>query len=283
MKKQFFLLFSLFSSGFIFSQVGVNTTNPQGIFNIDGNKDNPVSGTPSAQQQLNDFTVLSSGNVGIGTTTPSTKLEIQTGGTSTTPVTGFKLVDGNQSKSYVLTSDSDGVGTWAPVAVSMVKATITTIPDESGNIPFKNMSGWSVRSNASITLGPGTWRVDMTQLLNTGGTLAFDALDYAWLRFSLGDSPTATTISTDVPSVNGRLVSVAFKGPVPVGEGRFTIGSGTMFVTNSSTVDKTYYLMVGDIVTFGTKSTSSDGKDKFFYAVGGNWSENSIIATRMSN
>jgi len=66
------LLLSIFAS----AQVGIGTQNPQGIFNIDGGKDNETTGTPSAAKQLNDFTVLGNGNVGIGTTNPSQKLEI---------------------------------------------------------------------------------------------------------------------------------------------------------------------------------------------------------------
>ena len=29
------------------SQVGINTTNPQGVFNIDGLKNNPTTGVPT--------------------------------------------------------------------------------------------------------------------------------------------------------------------------------------------------------------------------------------------
>ncbi len=53
------------------AQVGVNTTNPQNTFHVDGAKDNPTTGAPSVTQQANDFIVTSTGNVGIGTTTPN--------------------------------------------------------------------------------------------------------------------------------------------------------------------------------------------------------------------
>lgn len=106
MKKHNLLLAALMVNVMAFAQVGINTPNPQGIFNIDGAKDNPTTGSAhTAAQQLNDFTVLASGYVGIGTTAPTQKLEIKTGGTITTPVTGFKLADGNENTNYVLTSD----------------------------------------------------------------------------------------------------------------------------------------------------------------------------------
>lgn len=53
-----------------YAQVGVNTQNPQGSFHVDGAKDNATTGAPTAAQQTNDLIVTSTGNVGIGTTTP---------------------------------------------------------------------------------------------------------------------------------------------------------------------------------------------------------------------
>ncbi len=53
-----------------YAQVGINTQNPQGIFNIDGLKNNATTGTPTAAQQKDDFVVMASGSVGIGTTQP---------------------------------------------------------------------------------------------------------------------------------------------------------------------------------------------------------------------
>lgn len=40
-----------------FAQVGIKTPTLQTTFHIDGAKDNPTSGAPSAVQQTNDFTV----------------------------------------------------------------------------------------------------------------------------------------------------------------------------------------------------------------------------------
>ena len=62
-------------SSLAYSQVGINTANPQGILHVDGAKDNPQTGIPTEAQQVNDFTVTEMGNVGIGTTTPHAALE----------------------------------------------------------------------------------------------------------------------------------------------------------------------------------------------------------------
>jgi uncharacterized protein (TIGR02145 family) len=54
-----------------------------------------------------DSTVAQSGNVGVGTTSPSAKLHVN--GT-------FKVTDGTQGADKVLTSDATGKGTWQTVA-----------------------------------------------------------------------------------------------------------------------------------------------------------------------
>jgi hypothetical protein len=53
-----------------------------------------------------------SGNVGIGTANPQTKLHIDSGGTSGTPIPAVRIVDGNQAIGKALISDANGVGTW---------------------------------------------------------------------------------------------------------------------------------------------------------------------------
>ena len=50
------------------------------------------------------------GNVGIGTTNPTVKLDVE----GTGPV--MKIVDGNQQSGYVLTSDAQGNASWQPAS-----------------------------------------------------------------------------------------------------------------------------------------------------------------------
>lgn len=90
------------------AQVGINTGNPQTAFHVDGGKDNPSTGVPSSTQEANDFAVNSLGNVGVGTISPSVKLDIK----SATPG-AVKIVDGTQGEGKVLTSDEFGLASWS--------------------------------------------------------------------------------------------------------------------------------------------------------------------------
>lgn len=58
------------------SQVGINTGNPQGVFNVDGRKNNPAKGIPTAADTKDDLVMLSNGNVGIGLSVPGTALDV---------------------------------------------------------------------------------------------------------------------------------------------------------------------------------------------------------------
>jgi len=71
MKNKLTLLGLILTPFLAFTQVGINTTNPQNSFHIDGAKDNAAVGAPTPTQQANDFIVTSSGSTGIGTTAPN--------------------------------------------------------------------------------------------------------------------------------------------------------------------------------------------------------------------
>lgn len=290
MQKHITILTALLISGASFSQVGVNTPNPQGIFNIDGGKDNPTTGSAHTNaQQLNDFTVTAAGNVGIGKIAPSTKLHITTGGTATTPnPSGFRLEDGNQNTNFVLTSDTDGVGTWKPVAATRIVGTIGAGID----VPFKTIGGVYRKTGSYIDLPPGKWEVRVTMLMPVGG-VSGDAVpgggkmtinDWVWLKTTFSTVNAATIVDSDISSdIEGAsLVSNLFFGPKSVpDEPKFNMLNGSVIINNTSTATKTYYYYAGN--TDSQEYTTGGGKATKFYLFGGwNWAENSITALKVN-
>lgn len=97
---------------------------------------------------------MPNGNVGIGTITPSAKISIETGGTHENPITGLRLVDGNQGAKKVLTSDVNGVATWNSFGVATpILGTFTW----AGG-PNINNTNWN--STAYLVLPPGLYTIE---------------------------------------------------------------------------------------------------------------------------
>ena len=241
MKKNIIISIGLLLSGFSYSQVGINTANPQGIFNIDGGKDNPTTGSAHTNaQQLNDFTVTAAGNVGIGKIAPSTKLHITTGGTAATPnPSGFRLEDGNQNTNFVLTSDTNGVGTWKPVAITRIVGTLGAGID----VPFITAGEVYRKTGSYIDLPSGKWEVKVTMLMPVyGGTMTVN--DWVWLKSTFSTVDATTIVDSDISSnIEGAsLVSNLFFGPKSVsGDPKFNMMNGSVTINNTSTASKIYY------------------------------------------
>ena len=290
MNKNIIISIGLLLSGFSYSQVGINTANPQGIFNIDGGKDNPTTGSAhSDAQQLNDFTVTAAGNVGIGKIAPSTKLHITTGGTAATPnATGFRLEDGNQKTNFVLTSDTYGVGTWKPVAETRIVGTLGAGVD----VPLVTAGQVYRKTGSYIDLPSGKWEVRVTMLMPVGG-VSSDAVpgggkmttnDWVWLKTTFSTVNAATIVDSQISSdIEGAsLVSNLFFGPKSVpDQPKFNMLNGSVIINNTSTASKRYYYYAGN--TDSQEYTTGSGKATKFYLFGGwNWGENSISALKVN-
>ena len=290
MQKHITILTALLISGASFSQVGINTKNPQGIFNIDGGKDNPTTGsTHSDAQQLNDFTVTAAGNVGIGKIAPSTKLHITTGGTAETPnPSGFRLEDGNQNTNFVLTSDTNGVGTWKPVAATRIVGTLGAGVD----VPLVITGSVYRKTGSYIDLPSGKWEVRVTMLMPVGG-VSSDAVpgggkmttnDWVWLKTTFSTLTTQTIVDGQISSdIEGAsLVSNLFFGPKSVpDQPKFNMLNGSVIINNTTTATKRYYYYAGN--TDSQEYTTGSGKATKFYLFGGwNWGENSITALKVN-
>jgi hypothetical protein len=207
------ILLSLFSK--VSSQVGINTSNPQGVFNVDGAKDNPSTGAPSVAQQANDLVVTSSGSVGIGTTAPnnSAKLDISASN------------KGVLLPRIALASNTDQVTIPSPAVGLIVYNTGTGGLTTVGYL-YWNGSEWRQLNNSTTSngsLGAITCSdVSLTPSTYTAGT------------------PYSGVMSVPYTGANGGSYSGQTIGPVngltaTLADGNFNVGGGVLTYNVSGT------------------------------------------------
>ena len=272
MKKNIFIL-AVFISAYSYSQVSINTTNPQQIFHIDGQKDNQATGKPTDVQQLNDVVISNNGSLGIGITEPSRKVDIKS-----TIEGAIKIVDGTQGLDKILMSDANGVGTWrAPQSFkdlvigkfyrSSTGGEITTASDDSG-VKVKYL-------NADIKLTKGKWIVNAGTTLKTRVSAEY----ITWVHAYLSSSKTAIT-QTGWKHLGpaGNNVSYAgllhgYKDTTPNGQDNdnFLSGSSLIEVTDEEVIIN---LLIENIpttdagVNTGLKYYTTSGYwENYFYAI----------------
>ncbi len=245
--KYLFLLVLLLIIPFTgFSQIGIQTDNittSNILLYIDPAKDNATSGTPTASQTKEDIVIDKSGNVGIGTTTPTVKLDIVTTGTPISPVKGFSIRDGYQVDKYVLTSDATGTAYWQAYVPGTEKGVM------GSGINIANTYTNYINTNSKISLYPGKWIVFVSLDILGNGTVA----DFSWMTFGFADDSTLPSSALS-PDTQGA-VSAALLNDINTSPGSSV--NGKIFITNNSSVKKDYYLLAGKVIRNTTSPNSA--------------------------
>lgn len=252
MKNRFISLLTLLTITFGYSQVGINTQSPQGVFHVDAGKNNNETGAPTIDQQADDFTILKSGDVGIGTTAPTARLHIVSKSGSV-----VRIEDGTQGENKILVSDSDGNASWRSSSATR-PVVFGVLPGSTPNVT----SSTDVYLNTNITLPPGSWMVSM-------GTTVWKAVANtaaSWFIFTLADSATAYAATADVDTAHSGAQIGVLGAP---NSNTFSFGSGSLAITNSGTSNKTYYLWARRVEGDATMRSpmSSSVLERYFYAI----------------
>lgn len=122
------------------------------------------------------MTIKSSGNVGIGTENPATKLEINNG----TTAGAIKIVDGTQGAGKVLTSDGVGLATWQTPSIGSTYTGSTSVALNLGSFQRAALTGdvtAAANSNATTVAAIQGKSVSSTAPIN-GQVLKYDGSNW---------------------------------------------------------------------------------------------------------
>ncbi|APA93837.1 hypothetical protein BK054_16740 [Myroides sp. ZB35] len=171
--KYIYILSTFITCTISFAQIGINTELPLGSLHVDPQKNNK---TVDANKFTDDFIIVPSGNVGIGTIQPNTKLEIFSDSFG-----ALKIVDGTQKEGNVLTSNENGTATWKTLP-NMKSSVLANYPSQTITVKSKD-SGYSYLEY-NITLTKGKWMIFL------GATVRKETPIRRWIQIKFASSST---------------------------------------------------------------------------------------------
>ncbi|WP_326983270.1 hypothetical protein VUJ46_01615 [Chryseobacterium sp. MYb264] len=241
--KKVYLLLSLVPVMY-FAQIGVNTGNPRQEFHIDAGRDNPVLGNPSVNQASNDFVVTATGNTGIGTVSPTAKLELNSG---TVNSSGLKFSN---------LSSSSPVSSGATLGI-----------DDTGNVvtvqgsSFSPAFGRVVLSGANILIPAGTANYNLIEFtLPSAGTYLITFSTRAQVNNTAGQTgqgfataflSTAASAGSIVPNTEILIYNVT---------NTMDGGTGTGTLVTTITAPTVYYLGARSSTRDTTINNNTNGR-----------------------
>ncbi|MGJ1263384.1 hypothetical protein [Sphingobacterium spiritivorum] len=229
-------------------QTGVNTKNPQAVLHVDAKKDN----NPTVQE-ADDFVVTSAGSVGIGTISPTHKLDIRG---------KIQIRDGGERSGSVLTSNAVGLAQWNYPAISKVvvngtfPASGTDITPNGGTAP--------INSGISISLTRGKWIVNAGLTFTGGNTTIFQRCYLSSANNALQQNGfTFLGPAGAQSSYGGIVVTNIADPPNPNGQRGFITGSMAIEVTASTA---TIFLLLQNQPSGAYKFNAKSYLENYFFA-----------------
>jgi len=218
------------ATGYSVGSEWINTNNGNRFYHkTDGNwvilgADSPFyiqGGTSSAFDTTSS--VYRTGNIGIGTASPSTKLHIYA-----TQSGAFRLVDGTEGNGYILTSDINGVASWtASVSGGGISGTGTTnyLPKFTGSTSL---------GNSTITDTGSIVNINSKLIIDT--SLGVYTTKTGWDTFSTGFGYQALNNSTGERNTafGYRASSENTTGGYNCSFGQFALFSSTQSMENTA-------------------------------------------------
>lgn len=187
------------------AQVGINTDTPQATLDIKSDATKALKITNTSNTEM--VTVMDDGKVGIGTATPTEKLEV---------AGSVKIVDGTQGAGKVLVSDANGKASWKNVAQYTVKGTIPATAVSVPAVIDATGQGAIAYTGCYITLPAGSWTIKATTWLSAGGSdlvLPVSA-NQSFASVFISTSSTANVPPTYISDIKSIIINPLYQAGV---------------------------------------------------------------------
>ena len=197
--------------------------------------------------------IYRTGNIGIGTASPSTKLHI-----FSTQSGAFRLEDGTQGPGYVLISDATGVASWT----SSVSGSTTSSFYLQGTTDYSYDTTSAIYRTGSLNIGTGSVSNSRFVVSSSGGTVSLVVTENGSVYNRGGrniDSNLAFGSGALINNVSGfSNVAIGLSSSIAnlTGFSNVAIGANTLMTSTNST----YNVAIGEnalnSLTNGTQNTA---------------------------